>query len=155
MGNPRVHYTYFDFHHECKGLRFDRVSVLIDSLDEELHQQGFVGRSSSLVACSHSPVDTFTRILRLRDRLKIRLPLCDQTAWIGAYSRFAVSPIADHRHAVSTERTSCSLRSESGSSTINCDNSEFLAIRNPSTSTRSSCISSEIVSPSSRMTGQR
>ena len=39
MGNPRVHYTYFDFHHECKGLRFDRVSVLIDSLDEELHKQ--------------------------------------------------------------------------------------------------------------------
>lgn len=40
MGNPRVHYTYFDFHHECKGLRFDRVSVLIDSLDEGLQQQG-------------------------------------------------------------------------------------------------------------------
>ena len=39
LRNPRVHYTYFDFHHECKGLRFDRVSVLIDSLDEELHQQ--------------------------------------------------------------------------------------------------------------------
>ncbi|KAI5478928.1 inositol/phosphatidylinositol phosphatase [Pseudohyphozyma bogoriensis] len=41
LGNPRVHYTYFDFHHECKGLRFDRVSVLIDSLDEELHQQSY------------------------------------------------------------------------------------------------------------------
>ena len=39
LRNPRVHYTYFDFPHECKGLRFDRVSVLIDSLDEELHQQ--------------------------------------------------------------------------------------------------------------------
>lgn len=42
VANPRVHYTYFDFHHECKGLRFDRVSVLIDSLDEELHHQGSV-----------------------------------------------------------------------------------------------------------------
>ncbi|GAA6022279.1 hypothetical protein JCM10207_008913 [Rhodosporidiobolus poonsookiae] len=41
MGNPRVHYTYFDFHKECKGLRFDRVSVLIDGLDEELQQQGY------------------------------------------------------------------------------------------------------------------
>lgn len=40
-GNPRVHYTYFDFHHECKGLRFDRVSVLIEGLDEELLQQGY------------------------------------------------------------------------------------------------------------------
>ncbi|GAA5877836.1 hypothetical protein JCM8547_002693, partial [Rhodosporidiobolus lusitaniae] len=41
MNNPRVHYTYFDFHKECKGLRFDRVSVLIDGLDEELTQQGY------------------------------------------------------------------------------------------------------------------
>lgn len=42
MGNPRIHYTYFDFHKECKGLRFDRVSVLIDSLDQDLQQQGWV-----------------------------------------------------------------------------------------------------------------
>ncbi|BGP34362.1 Phosphoinositide phosphatase sac1 [Rhodotorula toruloides] len=41
MGNPRIHYTYFDFHKECKGLRFDRVSVLIDSLDQDLQQQGY------------------------------------------------------------------------------------------------------------------
>lgn len=40
MGNARVHYTYFDFHHECKGLRFDRVGGLIDGLDEELKKQG-------------------------------------------------------------------------------------------------------------------
>ena len=52
MGNSRVHYTYFDFHHECKGLRFDRVSVLIDSLDEELHQQGFALRSHYRL-CTH------------------------------------------------------------------------------------------------------
>ncbi|GJN93420.1 hypothetical protein Rhopal_006475-T1 [Rhodotorula paludigena] len=41
MANPRVHYTYFDFHKECKGLRFDRVGVLIDGLHEELEQQGY------------------------------------------------------------------------------------------------------------------
>jgi len=41
LANPKVHYTYFDFHHECKGLRFDRVSVLLDSLEEEIHTQGF------------------------------------------------------------------------------------------------------------------
>ncbi|GAA6054500.1 hypothetical protein JCM3770_001019 [Rhodotorula araucariae] len=40
MANPRVHYTYFDFHKECKGLRFDRVDVLIDGLHDELQQQG-------------------------------------------------------------------------------------------------------------------
>lgn len=41
MKNPHVHYTYFDFHHECKGLRFDRVSVLIDKLDADLERQGY------------------------------------------------------------------------------------------------------------------
>lgn len=40
LGNERVHYTYFDFHKECKGLRFDRVSVLIDQLHEDLERQG-------------------------------------------------------------------------------------------------------------------
>lgn len=40
LGNKRVHYTYFDFHAECKGLRFDRVQGLIDGLDDELHRQG-------------------------------------------------------------------------------------------------------------------
>ncbi|KAM0750547.1 hypothetical protein T439DRAFT_325617 [Meredithblackwellia eburnea MCA 4105] len=37
----KVHYVYFDFHHECKGLRFDRVSVLIDGLDEDLHKMAY------------------------------------------------------------------------------------------------------------------
>lgn len=40
LDNSHVHYTYFDFHHECKGLRFDRVSLLIDRLEEDLYQQG-------------------------------------------------------------------------------------------------------------------
>ena len=38
--NAKLHYVYFDFHHECKGLRFDKVSVLIDRIEEELYQQG-------------------------------------------------------------------------------------------------------------------
>lgn len=42
LGNERVHYTYFDFHKECKGLRFDRVGVLIDQLHEDLERQGSV-----------------------------------------------------------------------------------------------------------------
>lgn len=40
LDNSNVHYTYFDFHHECKGLRFDRVSLLLDRLEEDLYQQG-------------------------------------------------------------------------------------------------------------------
>lgn len=54
MANPRVHYTYFDFHKECKGLRFDRVGVLIDGLHEELEQQGYVRRILFFVPASQS-----------------------------------------------------------------------------------------------------
>ncbi|KAI3402711.2 SAC1 [Candida oxycetoniae] len=27
-----VHYIYFDFHHECKGMKFNRISLLVDHL---------------------------------------------------------------------------------------------------------------------------
>ena len=42
LRNDRLNYVYFDFHHECKGLRFDRVDGLIDGLDEELQKQSLV-----------------------------------------------------------------------------------------------------------------
>ncbi|MBW0504532.1 hypothetical protein O181_044247 [Austropuccinia psidii MF-1] len=41
LANPRIHYIYFDFHHECKGLRFDRVQGLIDRLKDDLIKQGY------------------------------------------------------------------------------------------------------------------
>lgn len=47
VGNPKVHYTYFDFHHETKGLRFDRVAKLIDNFEDDLNQQGFFYASAT------------------------------------------------------------------------------------------------------------
>ncbi|GAA5898898.1 uncharacterized protein JCM6883_003464 [Sporobolomyces salmoneus] len=41
LKNDRLQYVYFDFHHECKGLRFDRVGGLIDGLDQELNKQAY------------------------------------------------------------------------------------------------------------------
>lgn len=32
LGNPLVQYVYFDFHHQCKGMKFDRVALLVDHL---------------------------------------------------------------------------------------------------------------------------
>lgn len=43
-------YTYFDFHKECKGLRFDRVSVLIDRLAKDLETMGYVAPPCRLAA---------------------------------------------------------------------------------------------------------
>jgi hypothetical protein len=34
-------YEYFDFHTECKGMRFDRISLLIDRLRPTLDEMGY------------------------------------------------------------------------------------------------------------------
>ncbi|PSR80730.1 hypothetical protein PHLCEN_2v6646 [Hermanssonia centrifuga] len=38
---PKVRYQYFDFHSECKHMRWDRISVLIDKMEEDLNKQGY------------------------------------------------------------------------------------------------------------------
>lgn len=37
---PQVRYQYFDFHNECKKMRWDRISLLIDKLKDDLVKQG-------------------------------------------------------------------------------------------------------------------
>ena len=36
----KVRYQYFDFHSECKHMRWDRISVLIDQMEDDLKRQG-------------------------------------------------------------------------------------------------------------------
>lgn len=36
VANPQAHYIYFDFHHECRKLRFDRIQVLVDQMHDDL-----------------------------------------------------------------------------------------------------------------------
>ncbi|RDB28469.1 Uncharacterized protein C19F5.03 [Hypsizygus marmoreus] len=38
---PNVRYEYFDFHNECRKMRWDRISVLIDILKDDLERQGY------------------------------------------------------------------------------------------------------------------
>jgi hypothetical protein len=38
---PQVRYQYFDFHNECKHMRWDRISLLIDDLTEDLLRDGY------------------------------------------------------------------------------------------------------------------
>ncbi|KAF5314077.1 hypothetical protein D9611_006765 [Ephemerocybe angulata] len=44
---PDVKYEYFDFHMECKKMRWDRISLLIDNIREDLEEEGFFAVSSS------------------------------------------------------------------------------------------------------------
>jgi hypothetical protein len=37
----RIHYIYFDFHNETKGLRWDRAALLMDQLEQPVLQNGY------------------------------------------------------------------------------------------------------------------
>ncbi|CAZ86027.1 unnamed protein product [Tuber melanosporum] len=37
----RLHYIYFDFHHECRGMKWDRAQALLDNLGDGLYDQGY------------------------------------------------------------------------------------------------------------------
>ncbi|KAJ3300068.1 Phosphatidylinositide phosphatase SAC1 [Borealophlyctis nickersoniae] len=41
MNDPRVRYVHFDFHRECKRMRWDRISLLIDQIQPQLETQGY------------------------------------------------------------------------------------------------------------------
>ncbi|KAJ3490502.1 hypothetical protein NLI96_g1404 [Meripilus lineatus] len=38
---PNVRYEYFDFHHECRNLQWDRISVLIEKVEPDLIRYGY------------------------------------------------------------------------------------------------------------------
>ncbi|KAJ7919066.1 SacI homology domain-containing protein [Mycena leptocephala] len=44
---PSVRYQYFDFHNECKKMRWDRISVLIDELESDLKRYGYFHLTSN------------------------------------------------------------------------------------------------------------
>ena len=46
IANPMVQYEAFDFHNECKNLRWDRLSILLDRLASEQDELGFFLRSN-------------------------------------------------------------------------------------------------------------
>lgn len=41
LNDPRLYYTHFDFHNECKHMRWDRIQLLVDQLQEQLVKQGY------------------------------------------------------------------------------------------------------------------
>ncbi|CAL1696347.1 unnamed protein product [Somion occarium] len=57
---PNVRYEYFDFHNECKKLRWDRISVLIEKVEQDLVQYGYFHLDSS----RDEPVKLQTGIVR-------------------------------------------------------------------------------------------
>ncbi|KAG7099546.1 hypothetical protein E1B28_001380 [Marasmius oreades] len=38
---PEVRYQYFDFHTECKNMRWDRISLLVDKVEDDIRKHGY------------------------------------------------------------------------------------------------------------------
>ncbi|KAF8649823.1 hypothetical protein AX16_005588 [Volvariella volvacea WC 439] len=47
LNHPKVRYQYFDFHNECRRMRWDRISVLIDKIEDDLKAEGYFQLNSS------------------------------------------------------------------------------------------------------------
>ncbi|KAI9032885.1 SacI homology domain-containing protein [Phycomyces nitens] len=41
LADPRLFYVHFDFHHECRKMRWHRVQLLLDILEPELRKQSY------------------------------------------------------------------------------------------------------------------
>ncbi|CAO1636460.1 unnamed protein product [Parajaminaea phylloscopi] len=64
LENSRVHYTYYDFHHECKGMKFEKVWNLVERLEklglrgQDWFELDVDGDSASVVSRQTSVVRT-------------------------------------------------------------------------------------------------
>ncbi|CAG8548769.1 2260_t:CDS:10 [Paraglomus brasilianum] len=56
LGDPRLSYYYFDFHHECRNMRWDRIQILIDQIENELLQQGYFHAEGSQICKTQTSV---------------------------------------------------------------------------------------------------
>ncbi|KAI8639751.1 SacI homology domain-containing protein [Parasitella parasitica] len=41
LSNPNIKYIHFDFHHECRKMKWHRVQLLVDQLEPDLRKQGY------------------------------------------------------------------------------------------------------------------
>ncbi|KAJ3406934.1 Phosphatidylinositide phosphatase SAC1 [Chytridiales sp. JEL 0842] len=41
LNDSRVLYIHFDFHHECRKMRWDRLSLLVQQIEQDLSKQGY------------------------------------------------------------------------------------------------------------------
>lgn len=41
LPQEKINYTHFDFHKECKHMRWHRIDMVMDQLQHSLNQQGF------------------------------------------------------------------------------------------------------------------
>ncbi|CAG8596793.1 8906_t:CDS:10, partial [Paraglomus occultum] len=56
LGDSRLSYYHFDFHHECRNMKWDRIQILIDQIENELLQQGYFHAEGSQICKTQTSV---------------------------------------------------------------------------------------------------
>jgi len=70
LGMDGLKYVYFDFHAECSKMRWDRISLLIDRVKDDLETQGYL--APHLITHIYTPV--YQMVLLCRRRACIQTP---------------------------------------------------------------------------------
>ncbi|CAG8452119.1 9829_t:CDS:10 [Funneliformis caledonium] len=58
LNDSRILYYHFDFHHECSKMRWHRIQILLDAIEEELIQQGYFYAEDSPIKFQTSVIRT-------------------------------------------------------------------------------------------------
>lgn len=94
--SPHVGWTWFDFHSECRGMRFENVGRLFTGLDEELSRISYTTTSATTPSTTQSGI-LRTNCMDCLDRTNVvqsfsaRLALTSQLATLGT----SIAPVSD------------------------------------------------------------
>ena len=68
LNDSRIQYYHFDFHHECSKMQWHRIQILLDTIEEELIQQGLgkMLQSYFLSVISYKQILIFSSLIYLR-----------------------------------------------------------------------------------------
>lgn len=124
---PTVQYHHFDFHKECKNMKWHRISVLLDQLEPELEEKGCVVISDLRLSCTNLDSDF---------SMSQSLGVCKNGRWVSCV------PIA---WITLTVRTLFNLLWANGPSISNYEHSASWQKESPSTSMKNLCIHSKTV----------
>ncbi|OWF37982.1 phosphatidylinositide phosphatase SAC1-like [Mizuhopecten yessoensis] len=71
LQHQRLRYEYFDFHHECRKMRWDRLAILIDRLSEDINRFGYYMVGNDGVASAYQKGVFRTNCIDCLDRTNV------------------------------------------------------------------------------------
>jgi hypothetical protein len=90
--NQFVKFESFDFHHECRNMRWDKLSILMDRIDDELNEFSYFLMSSDRSALSLQEGVFRTNCIDSLDRTNVVQGLIAKNILEQQLKRFAILP---------------------------------------------------------------